>query len=173
MHIQTLINLFDFIGRISTVLVVIIFIWGIVLWIRGVSPALYRLGNGLAKRKIAVFAKGDNLSSLKALLNDSKLFKKKNICEITKKEDIGICEQATLYLVFWHDCADYIDEILKKKPDGCALIVYSPKNLGMIPQDQIEKLDGHRHTAVSNFRGRLLNDIVTAMITTSYEKNRN
>jgi hypothetical protein len=34
----------------------------------------------------------------------------------------------------------------------------------------MRNLDGKRHTAVTNFRGRLLNDIVTAMITTSYEK---
>jgi hypothetical protein len=34
----------------------------------------------------------------------------------------------------------------------------------------MKKIDGHRHTAVTNFRGRLLNDILTAMMTTAYEK---
>lgn len=165
-----ILKILNFIGYISTIVVVGTVIWGITLWIKGIAPALLRLGNGLAKRKIAIFAKADNLSSLKTLLNDSKLFNEKNICEITKKEDVGICEQSTLYLVFWHDCADFIDEILKRKPDGCALIVYAPRNLGPIPPEEMEKLDGHRHTAVSNFRGRLLNDIVTSMITTSYEK---
>lgn len=167
---QTTIDALNLIGYVSTALVVAAFIWGVILWAKGISPALLRLGNGLAKRKIAIFAKGDNLSSMKKLLKDSKLFSEKNICEITKKEDVGICEQATLYLVFWHDCTDYIDEILRRKPDGCALIVYAPRNLGALTSEQMEKLDGHRHTAVSNFRGRLLNDIVTAMITTSYEK---
>ena len=160
----------DLVGYISTTLVIIIFIWGLILWFRGIFPAIFRLGNGLAKRKIAIFAKKDNLLSLKNLLISSKLFNEKNICEITKKEDIGICEDSTLYLVFWHDCADYIDLILSKKSDSCALIVYSPRNLPPISLLDMENLDGHRNTAVSNFRGRLLNDIVTAMITTSYSK---
>lgn len=158
------------VGAIETILLLFGLMWAISLWIRGISPALLRLGNGLAKRKIAIFAKNDNLSSLKKLLIDSKLFNEKNICEITKKDDIGIAEQTTLYLVFWHDWAECIDDILRKKPDACALIVYAPRNLGPIPEEQMKNLDGHRHTAVTNFRGRLLNDIVTAMITTSYEK---
>ncbi len=167
---NTFLKIFEIIGIISTGLVLAGAVWATILWIKGISPALFRLGNGLAKRKIAIFAMNDNLSSLKKLLLDSKLFDSKNICEITKREDLGICEQASLFLVFWHDWKDYIDDILKKKPDACALIVYAPRNLGDIPEEQMKNLDGHRHTAVTNFRGRLLNDIVTAMITTSYEK---
>lgn len=159
-----------FIGVVETIFLIVGFLWGFSLWTKGIFPALFRLGNGLAKRKIAIFAKANNLSSLKKLLTDSKLFREKNICEITKSEDIGVAEQATLYLVFWHDWSDKIDDILQRKPDACALIIYAPRNLGPIPEDQMKNLDGHRHTAVTNFRGRLLNDIVTAMITTSYEK---
>ena len=158
------------VGSIETIVLIIGIIWAIVLWGRGIFPALLRLGNGLAKRKIAIFAKGDNLASLANLLMDSKLFKRKNIFEIAKKEDIGRAECATMYLVFWHDWADDINEILNRKPDECALIVYAPYDKGRIPDDQMKNLDGKRHTAVTNFRGRLLNDIVTGMITTSYEK---
>lgn len=168
--LEKVLEILNIVGYISTVLVVISFVWGLVLWFKGIFPALLRLGNGLAKRKIAIFAKGDNLSSLKKLLLDSKLFNGKNILEITRKEDVGICEKAGLYLVFWHDCSDYIESILQKKPDECALIVYAPRNLEPIPSKQMENLDGHRNTAVSNFRGRLLNDVVTAMITTGYTK---
>jgi hypothetical protein len=141
------------------------------VFIRGIAPALWRLGNGLAKRKIAIFAKGDNVSSLKSLLLDSKLLQSKNIIEITGSNDIGRAEGATLYLVFWHDWANEIDVILSHKPDKCALILYSPYDRDKIPPDQMKKLDGKRHTAVTNFRGRLLNDIVASMITTGYEKS--
>lgn len=163
----------DTVGRMSTLIVIISLLYGTVLWFKGILPAVYRLGNGFAKRKIAIFAKGDNYNSLRDLLIDSGLFNKNNICHISKKEDIGACEKSTLYLVYWHDFSDSIDDILNKKPDSCPLIVYSPKNQPFIPQDQVEKIDGHRNTALSNFRGRLLNDIVTSLITTSYEKNRN
>ncbi len=158
-----------YVGIAETIILVIGIVWGIMLWIHGVWPAIFRLGNGLAKRKIAVFAKGDNASSLRSLLLDSKLFRAKNVFEITNINDVGKAEMASIYLVFWQDWSDNITEILSKKPDACALIVYAPYEKGRIPDDHMKNLDGKRHTAVTNFRGRLLNDIVTAMITTSYE----
>lgn len=158
------------IGIIETILLIFGFIWAIILWARGISPALYRLGNGLAKRKIAIFAKGDNLNSLKSLLCDSGLFWKKNIIEITNTNDHGKAEGASVYLVYWHDWVDDINQVLTMKPDQCALVVYAPYDKGRIPDEQMKNLDGKRFSAVTNFRGRLLNDIVTAMITTSYRK---
>jgi len=138
------------------------------LWTAGIAPVLIRLGNGLAKRKIAIFAKGDNLTGVKALLFDSKLFKAKNIRDVPQLRDIEGAEAASVYLVYWPDWANDIDAILARKPDSCALVVYQPYDQGRIPDEQMKKLDGKRHTAVTNFRGRLLNDIVTSMITTSY-----
>ena len=167
---ETFLIIIAIIGIIETVIFVIGIVYAVYLWIRGILPALFRLGNGLAKRKIAIFAKGDNLISLKSLLMDSRLFREKNICEIVKKEDIGKAEQASVYLVFWHDWTEDMAAILNGKPDGCALIVYAPRKFGPIPEKQMENLDGERNTAVTNFRGRLLNDIISSMITTGYER---
>src|SRR3989338_11262109 len=107
-----ILEILAFIGVIETIVLVVGIIWGFILWTRGVFPALYRLGNGLAKRKIAVFAKGDNVNSLKTLLTDSGLFREKNIFAITKTEDLGCADNASVYLVHWHDCSDDMDEIL-------------------------------------------------------------
>jgi hypothetical protein len=156
------------VGTVETVILAFGIGYAIYLWVRGVLPALLRLGNGLAKRKIAIFAKQDNLASLKHLLTDSKLFRERNICEIGRKEDFGRADKASVYLVLWPDWTEEIDEILNKKSDNCPLIV-SPPDRGRIPDEQMKRLDGKRNTAVTNFRGRLLNDIVTAMITTSYD----
>ena len=160
----------DLVHDVTVFIVVAGLIWGLILWARGVLPAIIRLGNGLAKRRIAIFAKGDNLSSLKSLLADSNLFNEKNICEISKVEDIGRAEQASVYLVYWQDWTDEYKKILDKKPDGCALIIYAPTSGGRIPDGDMHELDTKRNATVTNFRGRLLNDIVTAMITTGYEK---
>jgi hypothetical protein len=134
---------------------------------RGIAPVLWRLGNGLANRKIALFAKAENLPSLKHLLLDSKLIHGDNIIDVTAAGDIGRATEATVYIVFWHDWVDDIDAILNQKPDSCALIVYSPYDRKAIAPEQMKKLDGKRHTAVTNFRGRLLNDVITSMITTT------
>jgi hypothetical protein len=171
MDANTFWNVVDTIWIIEGAIVVVGVGYGIFLWVRGISPALLRLGNGLARRKIAIFAQSDNFSSIKSLLMDSRLFKGKNICSITKKEDIGRAEDATMYLVFWPDWSNDIEDILSQKPDKCALIVYAPYDRGRIPDEQMKRLDGKRHTAVTNFRGRLLNDIVASMITTRYEQS--
>jgi len=167
---DTLIKALAYIGALESLIFIVGMIYAVALWANGVLPALLRLGNGLAKRKIALFAKGDNVSSLKNLLMDSKLFKAKNIYEISKKEDIGRAESATMFLVFWPDWTTDLAKILNRKPDECALIVYAPYDKGRIPDVEMKNLDHKRHTTVTNFRGRLLNDIVASMITTSYEK---
>jgi len=57
------------------------------------------------------------------------------------------------------------------KKDSTPLIVYAPQNEGRIePQEVIDEINQHRNSVIVNFRGRLLNDILTSMITTSYEK---
>jgi len=167
-YIQPLASAVTIAGTIDTVILIALIIYGVYLWFSGILPAIIRLGNGLATRQIAVFAKNDNLGSLMHLLKDSGLFKDKNICPISKTEDLGRAERISLYLVFWPDWSDAIDEILRMKPDSCPLIVYAPFDHGKIPVDVMKNLDGKRNTAVTNFRGRLLNDMVTAMITTSY-----
>lgn len=159
----------DLVGRVTTVIFIVTFIFGIYAWARGIFPALWRLGNGFSKRKIAIFAKGDNLVGLKSLLVDSKLFNSKNIRDITSDSDFGRSEQATLFLVNWHDWQDQVDEILNAKKDATALVVYAPQDLGPILPDKMKKLNSKRNVMVSNFRGRLLNDIVVSLITTSYQ----
>lgn len=158
----------DWLGYASTIIVIISFILGLIAWATGIFPAVIRLGNGFAKRKIAIFAKGDHLISLNSLLTDSKLFKTKNVINISTANDFGRSEQATLFLVFWHDWQDKIDDILRHKSDGTALIVYAPTELPRIPTDEMNKLDEKRNVTVANFRGRLLNDIVVSMIATDY-----
>ena len=163
-------NFFEFYGFVSTIILIIIFIVGMVLWFKGILPVLFRLGNGLVKRKIAIFAKGDNLNSLKSLLLDSELFSEKNIIEITSNNDFGKSEKSTLFLIFWHDWKKDIDNILNKKADKTALVIYAPQDKGIIPKDSFTKINLKRNVSVTNLRGRLLSDVIMSLITTSYEK---
>ncbi|MBA7551744.1 hypothetical protein ES705_44292 [subsurface metagenome] len=163
-------NFFEFYGFVSTFILTIILIVGIVLWFKGILPVLFRLGHGLAKGKIAIFAKGDNLNSLKSLLLDSELFSEKNLVEIRSNNDFGKSEKSTLFLIFWYDWGERnIDEILNKKTDKTALVVYAPRDKGVISKKYFEIINKERNVSIANLRGRLLNDIVSSLITTSYE----
>ena len=141
----------------------------VVLWARGIGPVLLRLGMGLARRKIAMFAKGDIAGSLESLLLDSRLFSRRNLVPIRHDGDIDKGRSATLFVVYWPDWSKRLKEILAQKSDGTALIVYAPHDGGPIPKDALLELNRKRNVVVCNFRGRLLNDIVVSMITTSYE----
>lgn len=167
----TIREVFDYLGYFATVVILFQIIAAIILWVMGIAPVLIRLGNGLARRKIALFAKGDEASSLESLLKDSKLFKHTNIRKITSQADLGIAEGASIFLVYWPQWKTSIRQIVNKKKDSTVLIIYAPQDQGIIDPEDISFLGNQRNAVVSNFRGRLLNDIVTGMITTSYEKN--
>ena len=106
--------------------------------------------------------------SLESLLLDSRLFKKRNVIAIGHDGDIEKGRAATLFIVYWPDWTGSVDEILKEKTDGAALIVYAPQDKGSIPKDALAAFNRKRNVVICNFRGRLLNDIVVSMITTSY-----
>jgi hypothetical protein len=154
---------------VTTAIVLVVAVRRFVFWIQGVSPALRSLGQGLRKRKIALFARNANLAGIREALLRSKLFRKENIFGIQRLEDIGSAKDASVFVMYWPDWADHLDAILNKKDDATPLIVYCPRTADRISKGDMEKIDDHRNTAISNFRGRFLNDIVTAMITTSYE----
>jgi hypothetical protein len=161
----------DIASFISTALVILSTLIAIYYCARGFVPVLIRLGNGLWKRRIALFASGDNLTSLKALLDDSRLFNKSNIKCISSAQDLEKAESADVFIVHWQDFNKYLDDVLKLKKERTALIIHAPPGQGAIPQDDMKKLELKKHVVVNNFRGRLLNDIVTSMITSGYEKN--
>lgn len=157
-------------GHISTILVVAATVCAIYLCVSGFVPVLIRLGNGLTKRKIAIFAKGDPLRSLQALFEGSDLFRSRNVLPIPDIGDLGRAEKASLFLVYWPDWANHLPEILSRKGDRTALIVYAPQGSGPLSAEAVAQLEKHRNVVLANLRGRLLNDIVTSLITTGYEK---
>src|SRR4030042_1190162 len=116
---------FIIVGGLTTLLMIIGFIYTIYLIIRGIFPVWYRLGMGLSKRKIAIFA-DEEFDNLKNMLVDSKIFELENIIKIDKKS-IKKAKSITLFLVHWKCFEAEIDNILKIKDDSDALIIYAPQ----------------------------------------------
>ncbi len=164
-----MITILDWVGYATTVYFLLTLALGLYVWFKGILPALVRLGNGLSRRKIAIFAKGDNLKTLMNLLEDTKLFNKRNMIDISSFGDFGRAERATVFLIFWDDWQIEIEEILRATKDSTALVVYAPKGPGSIPTNIFEKLNSKRNVMLSNFRGRLLNDILVSLMTTGYQ----
>ena len=136
----------DVIGYVGTAWIVISGVIILIAWLKGILVPVWRLGDGLAKRKITIFAKGDNQESFKNLLLDSNLFNTKNIRSITTSEDLGRCEDSTLYLVVWDDFGNDINNILNKKNDKTSLIVFAKQNQ-LQPADW-DALRKHRNVTI-------------------------
>lgn len=136
--------------------------------VRGIIPVLWRLGKSLYNRKIALYA-GNEATTLKLALVDSKLFKHKNIDIIGKKElDKG--RDHSMMIVYYPEFKDCILEIIALKNDSDSLIVYAPSYDGRIEDEVLNAINSKRNSIIVNFRGRLLNDILISMITTNYGK---
>ncbi|KCZ98438.1 hypothetical protein HPO_09505 [Hyphomonas polymorpha PS728] len=157
--------------RIVPAIVAIIAAVGLVVGIAsGLIPVLLRLGRGLNARKVAIFATGPNLAALENVLTDSRLFKAKNIVVVNSRSELGRAETASVFVVYWAAWKDHIDDIIRLKKDSTALLIYAPQVDGYIPKEAIEKLELERNVVISNFRGRMLNDLIVAMMATAYEK---
>lgn len=161
-------DIFVIIGGITGTIWVLSIICIVYLAVNGVLPILYKLGLGLSNRKICIFSETE-YSHLKNLLIDSKVFKEKNIIQIHKK-DINKARNESVFLVYWKEFGSEIDTILNIKNDSTVLIIYSPHGDGRIDDENMKKIENKRNSIVVNFRGRLLNDILTSLITTAYQK---
>ncbi len=156
------------IGSLITVITIVIWLYSASLIVSGLAPILLRLGKSLSRRKIGVLAE-EKENELIDLLIDSGLFKRKNILT-ARRSDINRVEDCTIKLVHWERFEEDIDKILNMKEDNHALIVYAPAEGPRIGKEYMDKLSMHRNTVIVNFRGRLLNDILTSMLTTEFSK---
>jgi len=136
--------------------------------VRGIMPVLWRLGKSLHNRKIALYTDSNGLS-LKTMLTDSKLFKEKNI-HIIGNEEISKGLDYSMMIVYYPDFKETIKEIIIQKKDEDSLIVYAPRSEGDIESEVLNAINKERNSIIVNMRGRLLNDVLTAMITTNYGK---
>ena len=162
-----MVTFLNLVSYAATIWLLVSIVLGIYVGLKGLIPPLVRLGKGLSRRKIAIFAKGDNLIKLHNLLEGTKLFNKKNITDISSIDDFGRAEKSTLFLIVWNDWKGNIDEILHTKKGDTALVIYAPPQ--SITPSEFAKLDTHLNVMVSNFRGRLLNDIIVSLMTTGYQ----
>lgn len=139
----------------------------ICLYSSNIFTTLYRLGNGLAKRDIAVFDENGSYESLRDSLVDSKLFKSKRIHQI-HKNSIDKARKYSIFLVHYSIYQNELDKILALKDDSTALIVYAPQSEGRVSDVDMNKINDKRNAIVVNFRGRLINDILISLMTTSF-----
>ena len=161
--------LFIIVGGLTITLGILGFLYKVICWIFGITPVVFRLGVALWKRKVAIFGSVEIFESLRSSLTDSKIFKEKNIVHI-KLDNIDRAKDETIFLVDWETFGDKIEQIFSaRKNHQTAIVIYAKP--ASIPQDKMSDIANRANTVVVNFRGRLLNDVLTSLITTSYDRD--
>lgn len=162
-------------GGVSATLIIIGIVLNFIFWIFGVWPLIWRLGYGRWVRKIAIAANNAKYNQLKKDLIDSGIFRGQNISVITKQSLSDVREHNLLLVHYQSFTKDEIRTILANKKSKAGMIFYypkfSPQGKNSIPDDIRDLISNTQNTTLVNFRGRLLNDIVTTLITTSYDNS--
>ena len=161
-------------GGISATLIIIGIMLNFLFWILGIAPLLWRLGYGRWFRKIAIVANDEFYNNLKNDLADSGIFRENNISQISANNLAKIKNHYLLLVHYQSFTEENIKIILADKKSEAGMVIYypefSPKEGKMISEEMIKQINCRENTTIVNFRGRLLNDVVTTLITTSYEK---
>lgn len=166
---ELLLNFLDWFGRISTAIVIIAVIWGVILWIRGVVPLSFRAGR-IRQNKIAIFASNDNYNELLQSLDSTKIFNKSNFTPVNTEGSMDAALNSNIFVVNWEDWGNNIDQILDKKTHDTGMVVYALP--GKIDQPNMEKLQKYNFVTVTNFRGRLITDLLTMALAIRYARKK-
>jgi len=167
--IEAILNLLDNYGRISAVIVISVTLWGIVLWSRGIVPVTIRAGK-MRQRTVAIFGSDENYDEIAACLGETKLFKRKNFIQIKNKGNLAASLGKEIFVVSWADWGDNIEKILDRKTSETGVIIYAAPEA--IPGEMMGSLQEYNFVTVTNFKGRLINDLVTMAITIRYAKKK-
>ena len=165
---------FIVVGGISTLIAVGGLLVVLIFWFLGITPLLWRLGLGRWSRKIAIVANVEMYYSLRTDLVDSGIFREGNISLISKDHLSKIKDHSLILVHYQSFTEEEIYRLLDDKKSASGMVFYFPEfnsNGGeKIPDSMVQVIGRKENTTVVNFRGRLLNDIITTLITTSYEK---
>ncbi len=160
--------IFNVIGGISFLIAFITIVYKTICFFWGITPLVLRLGIAMWKRKVAIFANEENFNSLKSLLIDSGIFKEANIDRVFLN-DLDKAKSVDIYLVDWSSSKEHIQEIFECRPNNQTpvIIFAAPKT---IDDETMKVVANKSNTVIVNFKGRLMNDLLTSLVTTSYDK---
>jgi hypothetical protein len=172
MNLQPLIDFFNhpifiIVGGLTVVTATLGIIYRIICIVLGVSPLVFRIGKAVWRRKVAIIGNSESYSILNECIVDSGIFKKNNVIHITT-DNIDKVKEYSVLLIDWESSNTQIDQIfMARKNHNTAVIIYA--KAGSIPHEKMAEIANKANTVVVNFKGRLLNDILNSLITTSFE----
>ena len=134
------------------------------------GKAGWRFGLALFGKQIKVVADTEDYETIHHDLIISGLIREKNITKV-RKENLSDLQDAFMIIV----SCDYLTNnefarVINGKSSRCGLIVYSPPEKDRMPPEKMSHLNSAPFSTLCNFRGRLVNDVLLMMLSTSFKK---
>lgn len=135
----------------------------------GITQAMCRFGLALFAKRIAIIAGSDDFNDIKKDLVNSGLIKAKNIQHVTNKHLNEVQSALLVIIVYGYLEYEEFSAVARGKKTQCGLIVYCPPEKGRIDTQGMKLLSMIPFTALCNFRGRMVNDVLLMMLSTSFK----
>lgn len=134
------------------------------------GKAGWRFGLALFGKQIKVVANMEDYGTIHRDLIVSGLIREKNIMKVGK-ENLSDLQDAFMIII----SCDYLTNddfarVINGKSSRCGVIVYSPPEKGHMPPEKMSRLNSAPFSTLCNFRGRLVNDVLLMMLSTSFKK---
>lgn len=156
------------IGTVGTIVSWALAIGFVVLAIMGLVRPAFRFGKGIAWKKVFIVADGNTRQELKGDLERSGIIRKKNILEKTDGQISDLVGARLLVSEYGYLGEENVDKIVSQKCSDCGVLIYAKHK--EISDESMEKLNRAQHVSVVNFRGRLVNEILLLLISTSFAR---
>ncbi len=139
--------------------------------ISGITQAAYRFGLALYGKRIAIISDDGDYQDLRDDLADSGLIKERNIEHVSKNHLAKAKDALLVIVVHGYLETEELRQVVAGKNVRCGLITYCPPSKGRISAEEMNLLGKTAFTTICNFRGRLVNDTLLMMLSTSFKKN--
>lgn len=137
----------------------------------GITQAMWRFGLALFGKKVVVIAEVTEFECIKEDLTDSGLIKSKNVIRVSDKQLAKARNALLLIVAYGYLNEKELEKVISDKDSRCGLIVYCPPERGRVSPEEMQTLSKTAFSALCNFRGRLVNDVLLMMLSTSFKKS--
>lgn len=169
--VEVIFNAWTVISFILAMVGVVSLAFVVIGCISGLTQAIVRFGLALFGKKVAVFASADDFHVIKSDLASSGLVKEKNIERVSVEQRSSLNEALLIVFACRDDNKKHIKEVVVRKNPRCGLVVYCPDGPSALTHEEMAEINAAPFATVCNFRGRLINDILLMMLSTSFKKS--
>lgn len=163
---------FEIIGAVTVIAAIIGGLSVFFGWSAGIFMVMKRLGLGRWYRKVLIVSDVNSGQALKEDLVGSGVFREKNIKVIGEQNISEVKNSDLILLDYWSISPKKSLVVISNKQSSAGLVVYSPMKNERIADEVTERINDEPFTTLVNMRGRLVNDLLITLMSTSYDKKR-